>query len=188
MSLHRLTEVTIGVPNVEEAARYYAELGLTRAPGGPDLAEHRFSSVDGGRQLRVVPRPARRLVSLGVGAESLDDIDRISASLRRLGIATHRDEDGLHAVDPATDLRVDVTVAPAIEQTLAPALPYNAPGDVQRAGTRSPAILRQGPVLPRKLDPSKESSHTGCTQRPELIRLPATPDRSVAADGSASGR
>jgi hypothetical protein len=38
MSLHRLTEVTIGVPNVEEAARYYAELGLTRAPGGPDLA------------------------------------------------------------------------------------------------------------------------------------------------------
>ena len=151
MGLHRLTEVTIGVPNVEEAARYYAELGLTPAPGGPDPAEHHFSSVDGGRQLRVVPRPARRLVALGVGAETLDDIDRISASLRRLGIATHRDENGLHAVDPATDLRVDLTVAPPIEQTPAPALPYNAPGDVQRPGTRSPAILRQGPVLPRKL-------------------------------------
>jgi hypothetical protein len=64
---------------------------------------------------------------------------------------------------------VDVTVAPAIEQTLAPALPYNAPGDVQRAGTRSRAILRQGPVLPRKLDPSKESPHRSALARSRTL-------------------
>ena len=151
MGLHRLTEVTIGVPNVEETARYYTEFGLSPASGGPGLAEHRFRSVDGGPQLRLVHRPARQLISLGVGAENVDDIDRISASLRRLGIAAQRDADGLHAADPATGLRVVVSVAPRIEQAPTPTPPYNAPGDVERNGARSPAILRPGPVRPRKL-------------------------------------
>ena len=31
MSLHSLLSVTIGVPNVEETAAYYAEFGLTPA-------------------------------------------------------------------------------------------------------------------------------------------------------------
>ena len=30
MSLHSLLSVTIGVPNVEETAAYYAEFGLNR--------------------------------------------------------------------------------------------------------------------------------------------------------------
>ena len=35
MSLHGLQSVTIGVPNVEETAAYYAEFGLTpQAAGG----------------------------------------------------------------------------------------------------------------------------------------------------------
>src|SRR5439155_25907730 len=112
MGLHRLTEVTIGVPNVEETARYYTEFGLIPAPGGPGSAEHRFRSVYGGPQLRLIHRPARQLISLGVGAEDGDDIDRISTSLRRLGVGAQRDEDGLHATDPATGLRVAVSVAP----------------------------------------------------------------------------
>ena len=38
MALHRLTRITIGVPNVEETAGYYTEFGLTEAParGGGD--------------------------------------------------------------------------------------------------------------------------------------------------------
>ena len=48
MSLHGLLSVTIGVPNVEETAAYYAEFGLT--PG----ADGWFSTVDAGRQLRMV--------------------------------------------------------------------------------------------------------------------------------------
>jgi hypothetical protein len=35
MSLHGLLSVTIGVPNVEETAAYYAEFGLTAQAGGP---------------------------------------------------------------------------------------------------------------------------------------------------------
>ena len=37
MTLHRLASVTIGVPNVDETARYYTDFGLTRsaATGSP---------------------------------------------------------------------------------------------------------------------------------------------------------
>jgi catechol 2,3-dioxygenase-like lactoylglutathione lyase family enzyme len=162
MGLHRLTEITIGVPNVAETAAYYTEFGLAPTPSevtsiyGAEApasggSEHRFGTVDGGQQLRVVHSARRRLVSLGVGAENPDDLDRISRSLADLGLAANRDGDQLHAVDPATGLDVLVSVAPRIEQEPTPAPPYNAPGDVERPGVRAPGILRPEPVRPRKL-------------------------------------
>lgn len=63
MSLHGLLSVTIGVPNVEETAAYYADFGL--APQGDGW----FSTLDAGRQLRLVAAPTRRLVALRVGVD-----------------------------------------------------------------------------------------------------------------------
>ena len=55
MSLHRLTTITIGVPNVAETAQYYAEFGLSREPAGAAAGETAqavgFSTGDGGVQL-----------------------------------------------------------------------------------------------------------------------------------------
>ena len=48
MPLHRLTAVTIGVPNVAETPSYYTEFGLTPQQDGW------FGSREGGRQLRIV--------------------------------------------------------------------------------------------------------------------------------------
>ena len=75
MSLHGLLSVTIGVPNVEETAAYYTDFGLTPADDGW------FSTADGGRQLRIVHAPARRLVELRVGADDADDLARAAAGL-----------------------------------------------------------------------------------------------------------
>ena len=55
MALHRLTSITMGVPNVGETAAYYADFGLR--PGGSSDGETWFSTRDGGRQLRIVPSP-----------------------------------------------------------------------------------------------------------------------------------
>lgn len=41
MSLHRLTGVTLGVPDVAAAATFYTEFGLTPLGGG------RFATADG---------------------------------------------------------------------------------------------------------------------------------------------
>src|ERR1700722_10808377 len=73
MSLHGLLSVTIGVPNVEETAAYYADFGLT--PQGDGW----FSTRDAGRQLRLVPAPTRRLVALRVGVDDADDLARAAA-------------------------------------------------------------------------------------------------------------
>ena len=54
VALHRLASITIGVPNVDETTRFYAEFGLTR-----DGAL--FSTSDGGEQLRHSDRPVGAL-------------------------------------------------------------------------------------------------------------------------------
>ena len=145
MALHRLTSITIGVPNVAETAAYYTEFGLS--PNG----ETTFTTVDGGEQLRLTHSPTRRLVELGIGAEDPDDLHRIASHLVQLGVA-HRIADGrLTAKDPGTGVTVTVTPSPRISREAEPAPLYNGPGRTERADARAPGVLRETPVSPRKL-------------------------------------
>ncbi|MET9255622.1 VOC family protein [Streptomyces sp. NPDC003717] len=147
MSLHRLTRIVMGVPNVEQTAAYYADFGLVRAPDGGEV----FSTADGGEQLRLAHSPRRRLVELAVGADDPDDLDRVAAALSRLGVPVDRTAATVSAVDPGTEVLVRVEIAPRLRQTPAPAVPYNGPGTDARLHRRAPGILRADPVRPRKL-------------------------------------
>ena len=163
MPLHRLTQIVMGVPDVEQTAAYYAEFGLTpadgditsiygaEAPAPTPAGEHRFHTADGGEQLRIVASPRRRLVRLGVGADDPDDLDRVAASLAALGITVRRDDASVQAVDPGTDVTVRVELAPRYDQEPTPVPAYNAPGVAARPGQRADGILREEPVRPRKL-------------------------------------
>jgi catechol 2,3-dioxygenase-like lactoylglutathione lyase family enzyme len=161
MALHRLTRITIGVPNVEETAGYYSEFGLTESAnespatgaGGPQAmpGERNFSTGDGGEQLRLVPTPRRRLVELRVGADDLDDIERVTASLARLGVTAERTGTGVRTYDPGTEVTVVVEVADRIKQEDTPSPPYNTPGHIDRLDARAPGVLRENRVQPRKL-------------------------------------
>ncbi|MGW4374048.1 VOC family protein [Streptomyces albidoflavus] len=155
MSLHRLTQIVMGVPNVEETAAYYADFGLTPAPApaqtgvaGPAAV---LSTTDGGEQLRITHSPRRRLVELGVGADDPDDLDRVAAALAALDVPVHRDAGSVAAVDPGTEVLVWVEVAPRLRPEPATPPVYNAPGATGRLHERAPGILRDGPVRPRKL-------------------------------------
>src|SRR5437899_12980682 len=79
MSLHRLSSVTVGVPNLALTSRYYSEFGLT------PLGDGHFATQDGGDQLHLVHSPRRRLVEVSIGADDRDDIDRISRQLEAMG-------------------------------------------------------------------------------------------------------
>jgi catechol 2,3-dioxygenase-like lactoylglutathione lyase family enzyme len=152
MPLHRLSQIVMGVPDVGRTASYYREFGLTGADGGvPRSGEAVLSTVDGGEQLRLVASPRRRLVELGVGADDQDDLDRVAASLARLGVPAERTADSVRAVDPGTEVLVRVEIAPRYTQQAPPAPPYNMPGAVPRLQERAPGILREGPVRPRRL-------------------------------------
>jgi len=166
MALHRLTRITIGVPNVEETAGYYGEFGLTESgaespaagaggpgAGGPGAAagERNFSTGDGGEQLRLVATPRRRLVELRVGADDPDDIERVAGSLARLGVTAEQTGNGVRTYDPGTEVTVVVEIAGRIKQEDTPSPPYNTPGHIARPDTRAPGVLRANRVQPRKL-------------------------------------
>ncbi|WP_327111255.1 VOC family protein [Streptomyces sp. NBC_01341] len=166
MALHRLTDITLGVPNVEETVEYYTAFGLIPEPSDNEN-EHWFGTVDGGRrQLRIVHAPIRRLLALGVGADDRDDLGRIESSLRRSDTAVTVEGDQLRTREPVTGLTVNVTVAPHIEQQSTPAGPFNTPGTIGRPNARAASLLRSGPVRPRKLGHiSLGSTDVATTQR-----------------------
>jgi catechol 2,3-dioxygenase-like lactoylglutathione lyase family enzyme len=156
MTLHRLTSITMGVPNVAETAAYYTDFGLKpgeAAPGGSggSAGETWFSTRDGGRQLRIVPAPTRRLVDLHVGVDDADDLDRAAGNLRRLGVDVERGPDWISAVEKTTGARAYLEITGRLTQDAVPATPYTGPGRTERPGGRAPGVLRDGPVAPRKL-------------------------------------
>jgi catechol 2,3-dioxygenase-like lactoylglutathione lyase family enzyme len=144
MALHRLTRVTIGVPNVRETIGYYGEFGLEHLGAGS------FATRDGGEQLRVVHAPLRRLVELGIGCDDADDLGRVAACLDRRGVPHAVDDGALNAVEPVTGFTAKVELARRIAQDPVAATPYNGPGRIERQG-RAPGVIRSAPVRPRKL-------------------------------------
>ncbi|HEX4251895.1 MAG TPA: VOC family protein [Pseudonocardia sp.] len=150
MSLHRLTSITVGVPNVAETAAYYTDFGLI--PTGPASPTGvRFATTDGGEQLEIVPAPRRRLLRIGLGAQDEDDLGRIDAQLSRLDIAGVRTAAGLTVSDPNSDLEVTVAVTPELHQEPVAPMPTNGPGRPDRPDGRAPAIDRANRVRPHKL-------------------------------------
>jgi catechol 2,3-dioxygenase-like lactoylglutathione lyase family enzyme len=150
MSLHGLTQITIGVPNVAATADYYREFGLVPVGDATD-GQASLSTADGGEQLRLVTSDRRRLAELRVGADDPDDLARIAAALTRLDIPAEHGQTSLRAYDPGTEVTVIVEIAARLKQ--APATPpvYNIPGHTDRPDVRAPGILREDPVRPRKL-------------------------------------
>ena len=145
MALHRLTSITMGVPNVAETAAYYDEFGLT--PDGDGWLRSR----DGGRQLRIVFAPTRRLVELRVGVDHQDDLARAAGNLTRLGVEVRHGPNSITAVEIATGTRAWLEIADRFQQDPVPAPVYNGPGRHERTGQRAPGVLRAARVQPRKL-------------------------------------
>ena len=150
MALHGLRSITIGVPDVPSTVDYYRDFGLDISTPGDGLAA-RLSTVDGGEQLTLVTAARRGLRSITVGVDDPDDLDRAAASLTRLGVGVERAGTVLSTADPATGVEVRLEVAYRLEVARTPAPGYNAPGDVVRATSRAPGVLREVPVRPRKL-------------------------------------
>ncbi|MFE6888001.1 VOC family protein [Streptomyces sp. NPDC057694] len=145
MALHRLTSITMGVPNIAETCAYYADFGLV--PDGDGW----FTTQDAGRQLRIVHAPSRRLVEVRIGVDTPDDLAAAAARLRRLGTEPSVDATTLTAYDRATAVRAVLEVTPRLVQNQVAATGYNGPGRAERTDVRAPGILRTGRVHPRKL-------------------------------------
>ena len=145
MALHRLTSVTIGVPDPTTTRDYYTDFGLSPETGGW------LGTRDGGEQLRLVTAPTRRLVEISIGADDPDDLDAIATRLEALDLRVHRGDEAVMAEEPIAGFRAVVRIADRITQPVTPPTAYNGPGRLERTGARAPGVLREGPVRPRKL-------------------------------------
>src|ERR1700745_2624718 len=103
VSLHGLTSMTLGVPDVGAVGSYYEDFGLSRGGDlpGPGLV---LATAEGGEQRALRPAGRRRLLEIGIGADDPDDLGRIEASLRRLGVEFERDAGSLRVRDPNSAL------------------------------------------------------------------------------------
>jgi catechol 2,3-dioxygenase-like lactoylglutathione lyase family enzyme len=145
MALHELRSVTIGVPDPASVARFYVDFGLEAHDGGA------FSTLDGGRQLFLEPAPSRRLVELVVGVDDADDLARVRRAMVAAGHDVRDDERRLSVVELTTGVRVTLEITPRLVRPTVAAAVYNGPGRPPRSGQRSPAVMRSGPVQPRRL-------------------------------------
>jgi catechol 2,3-dioxygenase-like lactoylglutathione lyase family enzyme len=141
MTLHRLNQVIIGVPDVARTSEFYRDFNLSESAPGV------FSTADGGEQLRLVHSPVRRLLGLEIGADDPDDLQRVARQIQGIGVPSEEDGRSVTATDPGTGVEVKVAIAPRIRQVPAPAPLYNGPGRVDRQG-RSPR-LPDGPEAPK---------------------------------------
>ena len=150
MSLHGLTSITLGVPDVDAVASYYEDFGLRRVGDRPGRGLV-FATADGGEQLVLRPAERRRLLEIAIGADDPDDVSRVEANLRRLEVEFERDAESLRVSDPNSALQVSVQVRPRITEAAAKQEPTNGPGRPGRPNGRAPAIEREGRARPRRL-------------------------------------
>ena len=152
MGLHRLTSITLGVPDVDASAAFFRDFGLAGSvpPAGEPT---RLATRDGGDQIELVGATSRRLLRVGVGAEGGDDLARIADRAANSKYAEIIDStaDLLALRELATGLRVEVTVAepyaaPSIEHT------FNRPGtEPERVDVPAASVLTAEPVRPSNL-------------------------------------
>ena len=145
MPLHRLTTITVGVPDVAATAAFYREFGLE------ETTPATFATADGGEQLRLAPAKRRTLLELGVGVDDADDLDRIAANLTALHVDTARAGDMLRTTEPGTGVDVVARIAGPIRQTQDRRPPINRPGHYERTNARAAAVSAPGRARPRKL-------------------------------------
>ena len=144
MALHRLTSITLGVPDVASSTAFFRDFGLT--------GDSVLSTRDGGEQLELVPSANRSLQRLGVGTDDLDDLGRIADRAERsaLGSVVESTGDRLVVAEPVTGLLVEITEADPY--AVAPTThTFNRPGANERFDVPAESVLTADPVAPSNL-------------------------------------
>jgi hypothetical protein len=145
MAMHRLLGMHVGVPDPDDLAAFYEEMGLAHdGSGGID-------SPDGGTQVTIEQHSFRRLLGIDIGVVDDRDLDAAADRAASIGLTVRRDGDRLGVTDPATQVTISLTpAAPLVQAPPDPAPAPNAPGAPVRVNRRAPAVFG-APRPPRRL-------------------------------------
>lgn len=147
MALHRLTSITLAVPDVAASTGFFTDFGLEAG------SEGWLRTRDGGEQVELVEAPHRKLQRLGVGAADADDLGAIASRVQSVGLGSIVDStpDRLLVREPVTGLAVEVTVALPYPEPASEPAPLNRPGQAARHDIPAASVLADEPVSPSNL-------------------------------------
>jgi catechol 2,3-dioxygenase-like lactoylglutathione lyase family enzyme len=145
MALHRLSSLTVGVPDVSAVSGFYDAFGLAR------LGEGRFATRDGGEQLRLQTAPYRRLEAITVGVDDADDLGRIGATLVAAGHRPTVEANELRVDEVHAGIEITVRVEARQATAAAPVSPVNRPGVVERMNQPADVVMNPRTVQPASL-------------------------------------
>jgi catechol 2,3-dioxygenase-like lactoylglutathione lyase family enzyme len=144
MSVNRLLDITLGVPEPQELADFWTRRGM-------QLDGACLGTLDRPRQITLVEGPFRQLAALHLGCESSADLAAIATRLGRLGVATEATETTLVCSDPVFGHRVVVDVVGPEPIHAGPARATNGPGAPVRANARADVVVEAAPRPPRRV-------------------------------------
>ncbi len=142
MALHRLSSITVGVPDVASTSGFYEAFGLTPTSPGS------FATRNGGEQLRLRTAPWRRLEEIAVGVDDNDDVERIARALTDAGHVVTRAEGGLRSVEAHSGVTLVLSVESRTQTSAVPAAPTNQPGSTPRLNRPADVVMGRTPVQP----------------------------------------
>jgi len=145
MALHRLVGMEIAVPDPNELAAFYDEIGFTqggeRAWGAPEQPD----------QIQIVEGPYRTLRRVTVACESEEDLADTGIRLDGMGIKYQNGGGRLSVVDPINEWEFVIEPAEVKDITEQPKRLLNRPGERTRIGARAEVIVEDRPRPPRRL-------------------------------------
>ncbi len=146
MGLHRLTSITLGVPDVAASVDFFTDFGLTSGHDGW------LATRDGGDQLQLIEAGHRQLARIGLGVDEPDDLGRLAARVESVGLGSvlETGPERLVVAEPVTGLPVEVAVAPRYEAVVQP-VTVNRPIRSERLDRPAAAVLTDEPVHPSNL-------------------------------------
>jgi hypothetical protein len=142
MALHRLSSLTVGVPDVGAVSGFYEAFGLASLGGG------RFATRDGGEQLRLNTAPYRRLEAITVGVDDADDLARISSALHAHGHQTVDGSGELRVNEVHAGIAVTIRIEKRSIVSAATESPINRPGTTLRSNRPADVVLNTQTVQP----------------------------------------
>ena len=144
MALHRLQEMSIGVPDTAQLDAFYREIGFIGGNGC-------WGSADRLGQISLAEAPYRQLRSLRIACEDEADLAAAAARLEALGVASHIAAGRLTVVDPINKWSYIVEPAAVDDVPLHNKRVMNYPGERPRANERAEVITESSPRTPRRL-------------------------------------
>jgi catechol 2,3-dioxygenase-like lactoylglutathione lyase family enzyme len=145
VTIDRLLDVTLAVPDPASLADFWERRGLCRAGD-------RLGTAERPRQLTLVEGPYRHLAELHLGCGSEADLAATAERLDALGVASRVTGTTLVCDDPVFDHRVVVDVTgPPPAVTAGPERAANRPGHPTRHTARADVVDEAAPRPPRRV-------------------------------------